>query len=108
MAQQAKSFELQASISSLQLWHAQGKHREAHDLLAPIYIWFAEGFDTKDLKEAKALLNELSCCVRAQESCSGARSANVRSWANWTGGSGGGSWPISLKNSVTSREFERS
>ncbi len=43
------------------LWQSQGKTTEAHDLLAPVYEWFTEGFDTADLKDAKALLDELSC-----------------------------------------------
>ena len=42
------------------LWHSQGKTTQAHDLLAPVYGWFTEGFDTADLKEAKALLDELA------------------------------------------------
>jgi len=58
-AQQAKSWELRAATSMAQLWRDQGKRQEAHDLLAPIYGWFTEGFDTLDLKEAKALLEEL-------------------------------------------------
>jgi len=58
-AQEAKSFELQASMSLSRLWQGQGKRREAHTLLAPIYNWFTEGFDTRDLREAKALLEEL-------------------------------------------------
>jgi len=58
--QQAKSWELRTSTSLARLWQAQGKREEAHDLLAPIYGWFAEGFDTKDLKEARALLEELA------------------------------------------------
>jgi predicted ATPase len=57
--QQAKAWELRAAISLAQLWRDQGKRGEARDLLAPIYGWFTEGFDTLDLKEAKALLNEL-------------------------------------------------
>jgi predicted ATPase len=57
--QQAKSLELRAAMSLARLWQQQGKHREAHDLLAPIYGWFAEGFDTADLKDAKALLDAL-------------------------------------------------
>jgi tetratricopeptide (TPR) repeat protein len=57
--QQAKSWELRTSTSLAQLWQSQGKRKKAHDLLAPIYNWFTEGFDTKDLKEAKALLGEL-------------------------------------------------
>ena len=57
--QQAKSWELRTSTSLARLWQGQGKRKEAHDLLAPVYDWFTEGFDTKDLKEAKALLNQL-------------------------------------------------
>ena len=58
--QQAKSWELRAATSLARLWHDQGKRDEARNLLAPIYGWFTEGFDTRDLKEAKALLNELA------------------------------------------------
>jgi predicted ATPase len=58
--QQAKSWELRAAVSMARLWHDQGKRRQAHDLLAPVYGWFTEGFDTLDLKEAKALLDELA------------------------------------------------
>jgi predicted ATPase len=58
-AQEAKSWELRAATSLARLWRDQGKRDEAHDLLAPIYGWFTEGFDTLDLKEAKALLDEL-------------------------------------------------
>jgi len=58
--QQAKSWELRTSTSLAKLWQQQGKRKEAHDLLAPVYDWFTEGFDTKDLKEAKALLGELA------------------------------------------------
>jgi predicted ATPase len=57
--QQAKSFELRATTSLAKLWQQQGKRQEAHDLLAPVYNWFTEGFDTADLKDAKALLDEL-------------------------------------------------
>jgi predicted ATPase len=57
--QQAKSWELRAAISMARLWRDQGKRQQAHDLLAPVYGWFTEGFDTLDLKEAKALLDEL-------------------------------------------------
>jgi class 3 adenylate cyclase/predicted ATPase len=59
-AQQTKSWELRAAISMARLWRDQGKRHEAYDLLAPVYGWFTEGFDTLDLKEAKALLCELS------------------------------------------------
>ena len=58
--QSAKLFELHAAMSLARLWHDQGKRTEARDLLAPIYGWFTEGFDTPDLKEAKALLAELT------------------------------------------------
>ena len=58
--QQAKSWELRAAMSMARLWHDQGKRQQAHDLLAPVYSWFTEGFDTLDLKEAKALLDELT------------------------------------------------
>jgi class 3 adenylate cyclase/predicted ATPase len=58
-SQQAKSWELRASTSLARLWQQQGKRQEAHDLLAPVYSWFTEGFDTADLKDAKALLEEL-------------------------------------------------
>ena len=57
--QQAKSLELRAAMSLARLWQQQGKRAEAHELLAPIYGWFTEGFDTADLQEAKALLEEL-------------------------------------------------
>jgi predicted ATPase len=57
--QQAKSLELRAAMSLSRLWQQQGKRQEAHDLLAPIYDWFTEGFDTADLQEAKVLLDEL-------------------------------------------------
>jgi predicted ATPase len=59
-AQQAKSWELRASMSMARLWRDRGKREEARDLLAPVYGWFTEGFDTRDLKEAKALLDELA------------------------------------------------
>jgi predicted ATPase len=59
-AQQAKSFELRTATSLARLWQQQGKRQEAHDLLAPVYHWFTEGFDTADLQEAKALLEELA------------------------------------------------
>jgi predicted ATPase len=58
-AQQAKSSELRAAMSMARLWHGQGKRAQAHDLLAPVYGWFTEGFDTLDLKEAKMLLEQL-------------------------------------------------
>jgi predicted ATPase len=58
--QQAKSWELRAATSFARPWQSQGKHQEAYDLLAPLYEWFTEGFDTADLKDAKGLLAELS------------------------------------------------
>ena len=58
--QQAKSWELRAVMSLSRLWQRQGKKDEARQLLAEIYGWFTEGFETKDLQEAKALLNELT------------------------------------------------
>ena len=58
--QQAKSWELRTSTSLARLWQSQGKRKEAHGLLAPVYDWFTEGFDTKDLIEAKAVLEELA------------------------------------------------
>jgi predicted ATPase len=58
--QQAKSLELRASMSLARLWQQQGKGTEAHRILSEVYNWFTEGFDTKDLQEAKALLAELA------------------------------------------------
>ena len=58
--QQAKSWELRASMSRARLWRDQGKPQQARELLAPVHGWFTEGFDTRDLKEAKALLTELA------------------------------------------------
>ena len=58
--QQTKSWKLRAAMSMARLWRDQGKRDEARDLLAPVYGWFTEGFDTLDLKEAKALLEELA------------------------------------------------
>jgi predicted ATPase len=57
--QQAKSWELRAAMSIARLWRDQGKVQQARELLAPVYGWFTEGFDTRDLKEAKALLEEV-------------------------------------------------
>ena len=59
-AKQAKSLELRAVRDLAQLWGEQGRHAEARDLLAPVYGWFTEGFDTADLKQARALLDELT------------------------------------------------
>ena len=57
--QQTKSWELRAATSMARLWRDQGKRTEARELLAPVYGWFTEGFDTRDLKEAKTLLDSL-------------------------------------------------
>ena len=68
--QQAKSWELRAAMSLARLWRDQGKVQQAREPLAPVYAWFTEGFDTRDLKEAKALLDELASqgCVRIASS----------------------------------------
>ena len=58
--QQAKSWELRAAMSLAQLWRDQGRRAEARDLLAPVYGWFTEGFDTADLRDAKSLLDALA------------------------------------------------
>jgi predicted ATPase len=58
--QEARSLELRAAMSLARLWQSQGKQQEAYQMLATIYGWFTEGFDTTDLKEAGALLRELS------------------------------------------------
>ena len=57
--QEAKSLELRAAMSLSRLWQQQGKRTDAYDLVAPIYGWFTEGFDTADLQEAKVLLEQL-------------------------------------------------
>jgi predicted ATPase len=57
--QQAKALELRATVSLARLWRQQDKRKQAHKILAEIYGWFTEGFDTKDLQDAKALLEEL-------------------------------------------------
>jgi predicted ATPase len=57
--QQARSWELRAALSLARLWQ-QGKRQDAYELLAPVYGWFTEGFDTSDLKDAKGLLDDLS------------------------------------------------
>jgi predicted ATPase len=58
--QSCRALELRAAMSLARLWRDRGKRQQAHDLLAPVYGWFTEGFDTLDLKEAKALLYDLS------------------------------------------------
>ena len=58
--QQAKSLELRAVMSLSRLWQQQGKKKEAHSMLAKIYAWFTEGFDTADLQEARGLLEGLN------------------------------------------------
>ena len=65
--QQAKSWELRAAMSMARLWRDQGKPQQARELLAPVYGWFTEGFDTRDLKEAKALLGELCLTIKVLE-----------------------------------------
>jgi predicted ATPase len=65
-SQQAKSWELRAAMSMARLWRDQGKPQQAYDLLAPVYGWFTEGFDTLDLREAKQLLDRLLASSRAQ------------------------------------------
>ena len=66
--QKARSLELRAAADLAGLYRDQGRRAEARDLLAPVYGWFTEGFDTQDLKEAKALLDELAiaCSPRAR------------------------------------------
>jgi predicted ATPase len=59
--QQAKSLELRAAMSLSRLWQQQGRRTAAYELLAPVYSWFTEGFDTADLQDAKALLDALAC-----------------------------------------------
>jgi len=58
--QQAKSLELRAATSLVRLWQSQSKKKEAHQMLSEVYSWFTEGFDTKDLQEANALIEELN------------------------------------------------
>jgi predicted ATPase len=58
--QGARLWELRAATSLARLWRDQSRRAEAHDLLAPVYGWFTEGFETQDLKDAKALLDELA------------------------------------------------
>jgi predicted ATPase len=58
--QQAKSFELRTATSLARLWQRQGKRTKAYELLAPVYGWFTEGFDTADLQEARVLVEALA------------------------------------------------
>jgi adenylate cyclase len=67
--QNAKSFELRAATSLAKVWQQHGKRQEAYDLLAPVYNWFTEGFDTADLKDAKALLDAFASASRCKRSC---------------------------------------
>ena len=60
-SQEATSGELRTTVSLAKLWQKQRKSLQAYELLAPVYGWFTEGFDTFDLKEAKRLLDELAC-----------------------------------------------
>ena len=83
-AHQSRSLELRAATSLARLWREQGKRAQAHDLLAPVYGWFTEGFDTADLKDAKALLDELgsrAAGVRPKITCSGGRVGRLGSVA---------------------------
>jgi len=57
--QQAKLFELRAATGLASLWQSQGKRRQAHEMLSEVYSWFTEGFESRDLREARALLTEL-------------------------------------------------
>jgi predicted ATPase len=61
--QQAKSWKLRAAMSLARLWRDQGKAQKARELLAPVYGWFTEGFDTRDLKEAKAFVGGVGCLM---------------------------------------------
>jgi predicted ATPase len=65
--QRAKSWELRTAMSMARLWRDQGKPQQARELLAPVYGWFTEGFDTRDLKDAKALLEQLASCKRSTD-----------------------------------------
>jgi predicted ATPase len=72
--QQAKSWELRAAMSLARLWRDQGMRDKACELLAPVYEWFTEGFDTRDLKEAKTLLEQLASRERSTDEEQGSMS----------------------------------
>ena len=78
--QQAKMWELRTSTSLARLWQSQGKRQDAYELLAPVYGWFTEGFDTKDLLDAKSLLSVNSRPLESDHS-----SRRKRRWmsASW-------------------------
>jgi tetratricopeptide (TPR) repeat protein len=78
--QHAKSWELRTANSLARLLQSMGKVKEAHDLLAPIYDWFTEGFDTRDLMEAKSLLAELKPSLNGSNGSSGSRSQPLEHW----------------------------
>ena len=65
--QRAKALELRAALSLSRLWQQQGQREAAHDLLAPPYAWFTEGFDTPDLQEAKTLLEAAGAPVASEQ-----------------------------------------
>jgi predicted ATPase len=71
--QRAKSFELRAAMSIARLWRDRGKRVEARSLLAPVYGWFTEGFNTPDLREAKALLTEFGSTTPCRNSFDNAK-----------------------------------
>jgi predicted ATPase len=71
--QGARLWQLRAATSLARLWRDQGRRAEAYDLLAPVYGWFTEGFDTADLKHAKALLDDLTCPAGRQRKAKGSR-----------------------------------
>jgi predicted ATPase len=72
--QEAKTWELRAAMSMARLWRDQGKRDKACELLAPVYEWFTEGFDTRDLKEAKTLLEQLASPERSTDEEQGSMS----------------------------------
>ena len=74
-------WELRTSASLARLWQSQGKHQEAYELLASVYGWFTEGFDTKDLSEAKALLDALIFGIRSTAYVTSRGNAFDPSWA---------------------------